>query len=225
VKIRNAARATGGVAAAPCLIRPTLPAYGAHVNNDTAPSRHPDADHGATVVITHRIRHGMHAQYEAWLAEVAASSQAAAGLIDWQVVRPVKGITTAYTVILRFESPQRLQQWMGSAQRAAHIERVKPFLARDDEFFVRSGLDFWFSPEGAKARLPVRWKQFLLTWSAIFPLSLATSQLVLPLLHGAGLPHWRGLDGLIGSGMVVALMVYVVMPRYTRLAQRWLFAR
>jgi antibiotic biosynthesis monooxygenase (ABM) superfamily enzyme len=184
-----------------------------------------DPSHGATVVITHHIRQGMHAQYEAWLKDVAASSQAAEGIIDWQVVRPVKGITTAYTVILRFASEQRLRAWMESPQRAGHIERVKPFLAADDEFFVRSGLDFWFTPEGAKAKVPVRWKQFLLTWSAIFPLSLAASQLALPLLHRLGFPPQRVLDGLLGSGMVVALMVYLVMPRYTRLAQRWLFDR
>ncbi|KAF1042555.1 MAG: hypothetical protein GAK35_02669 [Herbaspirillum frisingense] len=192
------------------------------MNSDSRP---PEPDHGATVVITHHIRRGMHAQYEAWLNDVAASSQAAAGIIDWQIVRPVRGVSTAYTVILRFASEQRLHQWMDSPERAAHIERVKPFLAKDDEFFVRSGLDFWFTPEGAKAKVPVRWKQFLLTWSAIFPLSLIASQLVLPLLHALGLPQQRYPDALIGSGLVVATMVYVVMPRYTRLAQRWLFDR
>ncbi|MBP0598316.1 antibiotic biosynthesis monooxygenase [Herbaspirillum sp. LeCh32-8] len=190
------------------------------MNPDHAPF---DPAHGATVVITHHIRHGMHAQYEAWLKEVASVSQAAEGIVDWQVVRPLKGVTTAYTVILRFASEQRLHAWMDSPARAAHIERVKPFLARDDQFFVRSGLDFWFTPEGAKAKLPVRWKQFLLTWSAIFPLSLAMSQLVLPLLHQLGLPSARLSDGLLASALLVALMVYVVMPRYTRLVQRWLF--
>lgn len=197
--------------------------------NPDQPQRQPqlsnDPDHGATVVITHHIRHGMHAQYEAWLKQVAAASQSAEGIIDWQVVRPVKGITTAYTVILRFASDQRLHAWMDSPARAGHIERVKPFLAREDEFFVRSGLDFWFTPEGAKAKVPVRWKQFLLTWSAIFPLSLASGQLLMPLLHTLGLPSSRATDGLIASGLVVALMVYLVMPRYTRLAQRWLFGQ
>ncbi len=43
---------------------------------------------------------------------------------------------------------------------------------------MRSGLDFWFTPEGAKAKLPTKWKQFLVTWSAIFPLVLAMTALI-----------------------------------------------
>ncbi|MCA1323816.1 antibiotic biosynthesis monooxygenase [Herbaspirillum sp. alder98] len=181
------------------------------------------ADDGATAVITHRIRPGMDGPYQAWLNDIAAASRVAEGVLDWQVVRPIAGLTDAYTVILRFSSHARLQHWMDSPERAAHIERARPFLAADDEFFIRSGLDFWFVPQGAKAKLPVRWKQFLVTWSAIFPLSLLSSQLALPLLHDIGLPRERLLDTLLGSGLVVALMVYLVMPRYTRLVQRWLF--
>ena len=181
------------------------------------------ADDGATAVISHRIRPGMTGQYEAWLNEIAAASRVADGVLDWQVVRPIAGLTDAYTVILRFSSHGRLKHWMNSPERAAYIERAKPFLAADDEFFIRTGLDFWFVPQGAKAKLPVRWKQFLVTWSAIFPLSLVSSQLVMPLLHDIGLPHERYVDALLGSGLVVALMVYLVMPRYTRLVQRWLF--
>jgi len=181
------------------------------------------ADDGATAVITHRIRAGMDGQYEAWLNQIATATRVAEGVLDWQVVRPIADLTNAYTVILRFSSHARLQHWMDSPERASYIERARPFLAADDAFFIRSGLDFWFVPQGAQAKLPVRWKQFLLTWSAIFPLSLLSSQLMLPLLHQIGLPRARLLDTLLGSGLVVALMVYLVMPRYTRLVQRWLF--
>jgi antibiotic biosynthesis monooxygenase (ABM) superfamily enzyme len=112
---------------------------------------------------------------------------------------------------------------MNSSERARLIDKVRPFLAKDDEFFVRSGLDFWFTPEGAKAKIPVRWKQFLVTWSAIFPLSLGTSLAVLPILHAMGLPQNRYVDALWASGIIVALMVYLVMPRYTKLLRHWLF--
>lgn len=179
---------------------------------------------GATVVISHMIKPGMQAEYEQWINGIAIDSLAAQGVLDRQVVRPIAGLTTDYTVILRFSTHEDLQRWMSSPERAAHIEQVKPFLAKDDRFFVRSGLDFWFTPEGAKAKVPVRWKQFLVTWSAIVPLSLASGHLLMPLLHKAGLPVMLYSDAMIGAAAVVAMMVYVVMPRYTRLVQRWLFA-
>src|SRR5450830_66239 len=182
-------------------------------------------EHGATVVITHRIRAGQQAQYDAWLSDIAAISKHAEGLLDWQVVKPIDGFTTTYTIILRFVTQERLHHWMGSAARATLIEQVRPLLADDDQFVVRSGLDFLFMQDGAPTKAPVRWKQFLLTWSAIYPLSLGISLSVLPLLHDLGLPQNRFLNAFCVSGLMVGLMVYVVMPRYTKLVHRWLFAQ
>jgi antibiotic biosynthesis monooxygenase (ABM) superfamily enzyme len=56
---------------------------------------------GATVVITHRVRAGKHADYEAWLAEIAPLCKAAPGHLDWHLVRPVAELTETFTVIIR----------------------------------------------------------------------------------------------------------------------------
>jgi antibiotic biosynthesis monooxygenase (ABM) superfamily enzyme len=181
------------------------------------------ADPGATVVITHRVREGRQTDYEAWLGEIGPLVRAWRGHLDWQVVRPLAGLTATYTFIIRFDTRENLESWMSSAERQRLIDRVQPLLAGKDDFTIRSGLDFWFTPEGAKARVPVRWKQFLVTWSAIFPLVLAAPLAVTPLLRRLGLPDNHMLYTLVVTGAVVFLMVYVVMPRYTRLLQRWLF--
>jgi antibiotic biosynthesis monooxygenase (ABM) superfamily enzyme len=180
-------------------------------------------DQGATVVITHRVREGQQVGYDHWMNEISSVSRRADGFLDWQIIRPIAGLTATYTVILRFATQKQLQNWMNSPERARLIDKVRPLLAKDDEFSIRSGLDFWFTPEGAKARVPVRWKQFLVTWSAIYPLSLGISLVAMPLLHELGLPQNRYIDALCSSGLLVALMVYLVMPRYTKLLQRWLF--
>ncbi len=75
----------------------------------------------------------------------------------------------------------------------------------------------------SKTNIPIRWKQFLVTWSAIFPLVTILPPLLLPLLRAIGLPANHYLDMLIVTGTVVSLMVYLVMPHYTRLIQHWLF--
>jgi|TARA_R100000935_G_scaffold26457_1_gene46412 antibiotic biosynthesis monooxygenase (ABM) superfamily enzyme len=46
---------------------------------------------------------------------------------------------------------------------------------------------------------------------------------LLPPLHKLGLPDNHYLDTLIITGIAVLLMVYVVMPRYTKLIHAWLF--
>lgn len=180
-------------------------------------------ERGATVVITHRVIDGRQSEYDDWLNEISPLSRASQGLLDWQIIRPVPGLTATYTVILRFDTPENLHHWMGSSERKRLIEKVQPLLAGDDDFFIRSGLDFWFTPEGAKAQVPVRWKQALVTWSAIYPLVLVVPLIMLPLLRQLGVPQNGYLDVLWVTGTIVALMVYLIMPRYTRLLRRWLF--
>lgn len=180
-------------------------------------------EQGATVVITHRVREGQQSGYEDWLNEIGPICRSSAGLLDWQLIRPIAGLTATYTVIIRFDTREHLQSWMGSQERKRLIEKARTLLAKDDDFFIRSGLDFWFTPEGARAKVPVRWKQFLVTWSAIYPLVLGAPHVVAPLLRQLGVPQARYIDTLFVTGIVVSLMVYLVMPRYTKLLQRWLF--
>jgi uncharacterized protein len=178
---------------------------------------------GATVVITHRVRDGQERAYEQWLGEINAVCRASPGHLDVQIIRPITGVTTTYTVVLRFDTTDHLRQWMESPDRRRLIEAVRPSLAADDHYTIRSGLDFWFNPPGSDAKVPVRWKQFLLTWSAIYPLVLGVPLLIVPFLRVIGVPDNRFLATLVVTGVLVALMVYVIMPRYTRLVRHWLF--
>ena len=178
---------------------------------------------GATAVITHRVLAEQQAGYEDWLNEIGPVCRSYAGHLDLQIIRPIAGLTTTYTVVIRFDTHEHLETWMGSGDRKRLIEKARPMLAKDDDFFIRSGLDFWFTPEGAKAKVPLQWKQFLVTWSAIYPLVLGVPLIAAPLLRLLGIPRNHYIDTLCVTGAVVSLMVYFVMPRYTRLIQHWLF--
>ena len=178
---------------------------------------------GATVVITHRLRENALAAYEDWLQEIAPLCKSSPGHLDWHIVRPIPGLSETYTIVIRFDTIDHLREWMESPTRARLIEKVQHLFVTGDDFFISSGLDFWFTPTEAKAKVPIRWKQYLVTWSAIFPLALIVPLLVAPLLHFLGLPNNRFVGTFTVTGVVVLLMVYVVMPRYTRLLRRWLF--
>jgi uncharacterized protein len=178
---------------------------------------------GATVVITHRVRGDKHAEYERWLQEIAPLCKASPGHLDWHIVRPIPEVTETYTVIIRFDTTEHLKSWMESSERKQLIEKVQPLFVGADAFYISSGLDFWFTPAGAKARVPARWKQYVITWSAIYPLALGVPLVIVPVLREVGVPVGLPLATLASTAVVVFLMVYVVMPRYTRLVQRWLF--
>lgn len=178
---------------------------------------------GASVVITHQVIDGKQNEYENWLNEIVPLCKNATGHIDWQIVRPIPNLTSTYTVIIRFDSTEHLKDWIDSNDRHSLIEKVAPLLDKGDSYFIKSGLDFLFNPLEAKTKIPAQWKQYLVTWSAIFPLSVLIPMIILPFFREIGIPQFRLFDSLVISGIIVMLMVYFVMPNYTKLIKKWLY--
>lgn len=177
---------------------------------------------GATAVIAHRIRDAQHERYEEWLRQILPLVSEAPGFLDVQVIRPVRGLTDTYTVILRFDCEADLKNWLSSSVRRRLIDTVQPILAQGDSYTLHSGIDFLFAPHDGSQRIPVRWKQFLVTWTAILPLTLLLPIGIAPTLHALGWHNHFVITAIV-SAVAVALMVYLIMPRYTRLVRGWLF--
>lgn len=97
---------------------------------------------GATVVVTHRVRDGLQSAYDSWIDEIRPACESAPGFVDWQIVRPVAGLTATYTVIIRFATHAHLESWMNSPQREQFIDKVRPILARDDDLSDSLGSGF-----------------------------------------------------------------------------------
>ena len=103
------------------------------------------------------------------------------------------------------------------------IAQVEPLLVRGDCVEIKTGLEFWFTPPTPTQRHPPPYKQFLLTLSAIFPLSVLVPWALRPLLQVVpvlGLPVVRSA---VVASVIVGLMTYVIMPHYTRLVANWLY--
>ncbi|WP_411824597.1 antibiotic biosynthesis monooxygenase [Leptospira sp. 'Mane'] len=190
-----------------------------------SPNFLPTKTHGATAVITHRIFPGKENDYENWLNQIAPLCKKSIGHLDWQMIRPIPTLTSTYTVIIRFDSTDHLNKWMTSVERSNLIAEIAPVLADNDSFVIQSGLDFLFPYNPRITASPLRWKQFLITWSAIFPLVNLVPLAILPPLRSLNLPQNRSFDSLIVTGTIVFLMVYLIMPIYTKSIKNWLFKR
>ena len=177
---------------------------------------------GASVVITHHVLDGKQSEYEKWLDEILPVAKNAKGFFDWQIVRPIPNLTFVYTVIIRFDTIENLRNWMESDARKKLINKAHPFFTKEDNYEIKSGLDFLFYGE-KENKVPVRWKQYLATWSAIFPLSLLMQLLLLPSLRQLNIPANRYFDTFISTGCLVFLVIFVVMPNYTKLIRKWLY--
>lgn len=173
------------------------------------------------LVIRHHIRSGHSAQYEDWLGRIMPIAHDFPGHLGTQVIRPT-ATTEPYTILLRFVDSESLDAWMGSAQRRQLIAEITPALSAPDAFESHPGAAFWFTPHAAGARAAVRWKQALLTLVVIYPMTLIIPFLLGPLFHALPWLDDQPQRGLLVTACMVALVVYLVMPRATRWLAGWL---
>lgn len=179
-----------------------------------------DQGGSAAFVITHSVKDGTQQRYEEWTREILGAVSSYPGYLGREVFLPTHG-NRRYTIIVRFDDEEHLKNWADSDTRREFIDRAGDLLEKGDQNEIRTGVDFWFTPEGA--RPPKARKQFLLTTSAVYPLSLILPRLLAP-LYGAVPPLGHPLvSALIMAALLTGLLTFVIIPRYTRLVRTWLY--
>jgi antibiotic biosynthesis monooxygenase (ABM) superfamily enzyme len=201
---------------------------------DTARFSHADTQQGVgaisdsvSFVVRHRLRAGAQTAYEIWLMENMRVAAAFPGYRGIKVVRPsADGID--YTIVLDFATHEDATRWHQSSERARLIEDVQPHLDVAPQVSVGAGIDYWFPPEFPAAGLPPLkppvWKQWLITTSVIWPLTMVVPWAFEPLFKAVPALGVYGVKQGILASVLVALAAWVIMPRYTRLLHGWLFA-
>ncbi|MGE0591756.1 MAG: antibiotic biosynthesis monooxygenase [Vicinamibacterales bacterium] len=174
-------------------------------------------------IIRHQVRPGSDGAYEAWLEAIVPVARTFPGHLGVTVVRPPEGSRT-YTIVVRFDALAHLRGWLESGARHDLLATIAPQLMTGDDVEIRTGLEFWLTPPPAGRRMARPWKQFLLALSVIYPLSLLVPRLLEWLIGRSPVAEIPWLRGLLVASAIVALMTWVIMPRYTRLVARWLYA-
>ena len=174
----------------------------------------------AVSVIMHDVLSQHRADYEQWLPVATAAHQRFNGYLGTDIIRPVES-GSRYVIILRFVNKDDAHAWLLSPVRQDLLKIAEPWLAGDDRFHVHEDAEFWFTPPTGR-RPPKRWKQWMLSALAVFPLTV----LLPPPIRYAGalLAPWlpdlavAAVTALVISG----LMVYLLMPFLIRSAGSWL---
>lgn len=174
-----------------------------------------------TAVIKHHVRSDATGAYEQWLQRIVPIAERFPGHRGVHVIHPPSG-GGVYTVTIRFDSLLHAEDWFQSAARRALLEEASPLLASDEEVNTVTGLEFWFQPASTQ-KAAKRYKQFLLTLSVIYPLTLVVPVPLhwladrIPALRNTYLEHFAA------AAIVVALMTYVLMPHIVRRVAGWLY--
>jgi antibiotic biosynthesis monooxygenase (ABM) superfamily enzyme len=198
-----------------------LPGPGASDAQAPAGAR-PSSDEPVTVLYSRRVKPGCEAAFEAWAHGVVAASRQFPGHLAASVL-DAPG-SREYHILFSFADRRSLRAWLDSDERRQWLARVGELLEADQGLQQLTGLETWFKLPGsnvATMKPPPRWKMWLVSMVAVYPLVLAFQVLVVPKMAGLPLP----LKALTFPLVLLTLMTFVVMPVVTRVLRRWLGPR
>ncbi|WP_044872522.1 antibiotic biosynthesis monooxygenase [Pseudomonas sp. LFM046] len=180
-----------------------------------------DLNNVVTLVIQHKVRGESLPQYEAWLRRAVKAARRWPGHLGVNVIRP-DGCGVLFTTVVRFAQSAQLQAWIDSPDRAALIEEVQPLLEEGDHPLIHNDAEFWFTPGRGGVRPPPKWKQAVLTYLVICPLTMLVPRLWAPVFD-----RYPILGGVVPSNLLITLcivlpVVFLIMPWATRLCAGWL---
>ena len=175
-----------------------------------------------TVLYSRRVKPGREADFEAWAHGIVAASRQFPGHLSASVLDDPG--SREYHVLFSFTDRKSLQAWLDSDERRRWLARVGELIEADQGLQQLTGLETWFKLPGSNVptmKPPPRWKMWLISMVAVYPLVLAFQVLVVPRMAGLPLP----LRALMFPLVLLTLMTFVVMPVVTRLLRRWLGPR
>jgi antibiotic biosynthesis monooxygenase (ABM) superfamily enzyme len=178
-----------------------------HLVRDTAVGARPAP---VSAVISSRIRPGQEAAFRAWEQRIATAQAQSPGFQGYRFEPPIAGVQDDWLAILRFDTEDNLQSWLGSPERKGLLEEAAPFLEEFHARVVRTGFEQWFPARDDRVAAPAAWKQNMIVLLLLYPVVFLFGRLVqTPLLMGrAGLPFWLAL--FIGNAASVLLLNWLV---------------
>lgn len=170
-------------------------------------------------IVQHKVIPGHEADYEAWLHRITLEAAKFRGHMGTQIARPSAG-SDVYEISVRFANRADADNWIHSQTRKNLVDEVSRDIAEPEKLKVKSGIDYWFTAVTEGHKSPKVWKQWLTTVSVIWPLSMVLPLVLEHLFAAVPVLGTFGVRHLVSAMCMVGLLVWVIMPRYSRLLSK-----
>lgn len=175
-----------------------------------------------TVVISRRVKEGCEDAFEQLSAKMTEAAAPFPGYMGTNLFRPTSPTDPEYRIIFKFHSQSDLENWQNSSERAQWLKGIECLLETPSKVEVTSGLVTWFSLPGQNpVQPPPKYKMTIVSWLALCPTVTLIFWLFGDVL--AALP--LVLRTMLITAVVMLLMSYVLMPRFSKWFAFWLFPK
>jgi len=170
------------------------------------------------VAITRRVRSGCEAEFQTALREFIQASFSHGGVLGAGMLVPPPGSDDReYGVLRTFQSEHERDEFYNSGVYKKWSERVKPLVEGAPVYRKLHGLEAWF--HNPNQPNPPEWKMALLTFIAVWPVSMAVPALLHPLI-GQRVTNVI-FAGFVAAGIVLVL-TWIAMPVLVKISRNWL---
>lgn len=179
--------------------------------------QHDDDTEPATAVFTWDVRQGREREFERWAHGINEAASRYPGHQGATWLR-AEGSRHRYYTVVNFSDQRRLDRWLSSDERTEWTSKLDGVAAAEHGAST-TGLETWFSLPGEAVPPPSRLKMVIVTFCAVYPLSILFQLLIVPPTQALPLPLRAAIFPLI----MVPLLTVAIMPGLSRLLRRWLY--
>ncbi len=169
------------------------------------------------IIIT-QIKPGQETAYHAFADKIQAVQQTFPGYLG-SFVQPPHQNEKGWTTVLRFDTPEHMEGWLSSPERAALLTESEPLILGFQAQRVDTSFPGWMPVNPVTGKSPNRWKTASLVLLTLFPVVMLEIKFLNP--HTRALPP--SLGTFIGNAISVALTTYPLMPWAINIFSPWIF--
>lgn len=152
-----------------------------------------------------------------WRKEMDSLNRNQPGFVDSSVLEP-SDADGYYYLTLRFRSEQDAQNWINSEKRKTMLSSAEVSGLRDMDEHITSWEEYWKKPSGGANPF----KQVLLTFVAVYPLTMVFPALVRKILPSYGIDLGNFFGGIVIGLCITIMMNFVMMPFIMKNFGKWM---
>lgn len=169
-------------------------------------------DASATLITTRLVYAGRGEEFDGWADRVESAARSSPGYVGGVRLEQPGGLVH---FMHRFATQEDLDRWTDSPERRALTEDAEPLSAAHRQTQAGAQPRFRLPSEATAPK----WKEWLLTWAAVFPVTLIVNTALNALPFELPMPVQTALSSLI----LVALLTWAILPRIRKWLRPWLF--
>ena len=172
----------------------------------------------STIIVRYKLKYRDTQTLEEWRERIAKQNNQAKGFLD-KTELPSIGTENFHTVVLRFDSKINAEDWLNSGIRKELLQSSEFIQVFEREETVYDSNAFWFAKTTKNPA--VKWKQWLIVFFAVYPLTIIYPSIVNLILEKLGV-EVGFFKGTMIALLVSFTMVYKVMPFLLKTFDNWI---